>query len=119
MSDQPFYAPNRTTPPRQPRAGEPLWTVEKDGRRLACELRDDGAAGVEVQMSRDGEFLYGRRCLTRALALEEADEQKARYLREGGVLLTFPRRVLLVDTVWGLFEIVIAAVAGAWLYSEA
>ena len=88
MSDQPFYAPNRKVAPRQPRAGEPLWTVEKDGRQLACELRDDGEAGVEVQMSRDSEFLYGRRHATRALALEEADGQKAHYLREGGVLIT-------------------------------
>jgi hypothetical protein len=39
-------------------------------------------------MSRNGEFLYGRRWATRALALEEADrQQKARYLREGGVLI--------------------------------
>jgi hypothetical protein len=60
MSDQPFYAPNRKIPPPQPRIGEPLWTIQKDGRLLACELRDDGEAGVEVQMSRDGEFLYGR-----------------------------------------------------------
>jgi len=30
-----------------------------------------------------------------------------------------PRRLILVTTIWGLFEIVIAAVAGAWLYSEA
>ena len=87
MSDQPFYAPNRKAPPRQPRAGERLWTVEKNGRRLACELRDDGAAGVEVQMSRDGEFLFGRRCASRELALEEADARKAQYLREGGVLI--------------------------------
>jgi hypothetical protein len=29
MTDQPFYAPNRKVPPRQPRAGEHLWTVEK------------------------------------------------------------------------------------------
>jgi hypothetical protein len=87
MSDQPFYAPNRTNAPRQPRAGEHLWAIEKNGRRLACELRDDGEAGVEVLMSRDGDLLYGRRHATRALALEEADGQKARYLREGGVLL--------------------------------
>jgi hypothetical protein len=85
--DQPFYAPNRTVPPRQPRDGEPLWTVEKDGRRLACELRDDGEAGVEVQMSRDGTFLFGRRYATRALALVEAETRKAHYLREGGVLI--------------------------------
>ena len=87
MSDQPFYAPNRTTEPRQPRAGEHLWTVEKNGRRLACELRDDGAAGVELQVSRDGELLYGQSWANRALALEEADERKAQYLREGGVLI--------------------------------
>jgi hypothetical protein len=60
MTDQPFYAPNHTTAPRQPRAGEDLWTVQKNGRQLACELRDDGAAGVEVQVSRDGELLYSR-----------------------------------------------------------
>jgi hypothetical protein len=35
---------------------------------------------------REGELLYGRRWATRALALKEADEQKARYLRDGGVL---------------------------------
>jgi hypothetical protein len=87
MSDQPFYAPNHKVPPPQPQTGERLWTVQKDGRLLACELRDDGAAGVEVQMSRDGEFLYGRRWANRALALAKADEQKARYLREGGVLM--------------------------------
>jgi hypothetical protein len=87
MTDQPFYAPNRTIAPPQPRVGEHLWTVEKNGRQLGCELRDDGEAGVEVQMYRDGELLYGRRHATRARALEEADEQKARYLREGGVLV--------------------------------
>jgi hypothetical protein len=75
------------TTPRQPQPREHLWTVQKDGRRLACELRDDGDFGVEIQVSRDGEFLYGRRGATRALALEEADERKARYLRGGGVLL--------------------------------
>jgi hypothetical protein len=87
MSDQPFYAPNRKVAPRQPRVGEHLWAIQKDGRRLACELRDDGAAGVEVQMSRDGAFLFGRRFATRARALKEADTRKAQYLREGGVLI--------------------------------
>jgi hypothetical protein len=87
MSDQPFYAPNRKVPPQEPRTGEHLWTIQKDGRQLACELRDDGAAGVEVQMSRDGAFLYGRRWPTRARPIEEADERKAQYLREGGVLI--------------------------------
>jgi hypothetical protein len=87
MSDQPFYAPCLTTTPRQPRAGEHLWAIEKNGRQLACALRDDGAAGVELQVYRDRELLYGRRWATRALALEKADEWKAQYLREGGVLI--------------------------------
>jgi hypothetical protein len=33
----------------------------KDGRRIDCELRDHGEAGVEVQLWRDGEFYAGRR----------------------------------------------------------
>jgi hypothetical protein len=40
-----------------------------------------------VQVYRDRELLYGRRWATRALALEEADERKAQYLSEGGVLI--------------------------------
>jgi hypothetical protein len=87
MSDQPFYAPNRTIAPRQPRVAEPLWAIQKHGRQLACEFRDDGAWGVELQVYRDGELLYGRRWPTRALALEKADTWKAKYLRAGGVLL--------------------------------
>src|ERR1700680_1700861 len=86
MSDEPFYAPNRTTAPRQRQPGEHLWAVRKDGRQLDCELRDHGAWGVEVQVYREREFPFGRRWATRALALEEADEQKAAYLREGGGL---------------------------------
>ena len=43
MSDQPFYAPNRTTAPRQARVGERLWVIQKNGRQLTCELRDEAA----------------------------------------------------------------------------
>jgi hypothetical protein len=66
---------------------EHLWAIEKNSRQLACELRDDGAAGVELQVSRDGELLYGQRWATRALALKKAAAWKAQYLREGGVLI--------------------------------
>jgi hypothetical protein len=47
MSDQPFYAPNRLTAPRQPRVGEHLWAIRKDGRQLDCEVRDYREWGVE------------------------------------------------------------------------
>jgi hypothetical protein len=84
LSDQPFYAPNPTTTPRQPRVGESLWTIQKDGRQLGCELRDDGEARVEVQMSREGEFLFARRRPPRAVALKKADDWKASYLLARG-----------------------------------
>jgi hypothetical protein len=47
------------------------------------------AAGVKLRykVSWDGELLYGRRWTNRALALEEADERKTQYLRDGGVLI--------------------------------
>ena len=85
---QPFYAPDhRPAPPRERKPGEHLWAIRKDGQQLDCELRDHGPWGVEVQVYREREFLYGRRWPTRALALEEADDQKAAYLRKGGVLI--------------------------------
>jgi hypothetical protein len=31
----------------------------------------------------------------------------------------FPARLLLIGMIWGLFEIPISALAGAWLYREA
>jgi hypothetical protein len=79
----------RTISPRR-RARKPrehLWAIRKDGQQLDCELRDHGEWGVEVQIYREREFLYGRRWPTRALALEEAGQQKATYLGKGGVLI--------------------------------
>ena len=35
------------------------------------------------------------------------------------VMQLFPTRLLVLGTVWGLFEVVIAGVAGAWAYTEA
>jgi pimeloyl-ACP methyl ester carboxylesterase len=34
------------------------------------------------------------------------------------ILNLFPRRMMVIGTIWGLFELAIAGVAGAWLYSE-
>lgn len=59
-------------PPRQPRPGEPLWTLRKELGRLRAELRDNGEAGAELQLFRDDVFIYGRRYLTRAMAIEDA-----------------------------------------------
>jgi hypothetical protein len=61
--------------------------IQKDGQQLDCELRDHGHWGVEVQIYREREFLYGHRWASRALAMEEAKNQKAAYLAKGGVLI--------------------------------
>jgi hypothetical protein len=34
------------------------------------------------------------------------------------VMQLFPTRMLVIGTVWGLFEVAIAGVAGAWAYTE-
>jgi hypothetical protein len=34
------------------------------------------------------------------------------------IIELFPRRVLVIQTVWGLVELIVAATAGAWLYRE-
>lgn len=35
-----------------------------------------------------------------------------------GVMGLFPAKILTIGLIWGLVEIVIAAIAGAWLYQE-
>jgi hypothetical protein len=54
---------------------------------LACELRDDGESGTELQIYRDRESLLWPALGDPALALKEAEERKALYLRDGGVLI--------------------------------
>jgi pimeloyl-ACP methyl ester carboxylesterase len=34
------------------------------------------------------------------------------------IMNLFPRRMVVIGTIWGLFEVAIAGVAGAWLYTE-
>lgn len=68
---------------RQPRPGERLWTLRKDGRVLHAELRDDRDAGAELQIFRDGEWTYGRRYLSRGIALEEAAGCRAQFEADG------------------------------------
>jgi hypothetical protein len=83
MADS-WYSPDhrRSLPTRHP--AEPLWTLERSGRRVACELRDHGeAAGAEVQLLRNGEFYAGRRFENRAMALQHADHVRVGLERDG------------------------------------
>ena len=84
--DQPFDAPNRQPPPpRQPTPGIPLWTLHKDAETISAELRhgEHQDAGYELVLSRNGEWFFGRRYLSGAIALEEAAGCRRGYEAEG------------------------------------
>jgi hypothetical protein len=79
-----WYSPGYTPSPRRERPSEPLWTLERNGRHVAFELRDHGEpAGAEVQLLKDGEFYAGRRFDTRALSLRHADHVRQNLERDG------------------------------------
>jgi hypothetical protein len=83
MADQ-WYSPGYRSPPPREQPGESLWTLERNGRQLVCELRDHGElAGAEVQLLKDGEFYAGRRFDTRDLALRHADHVRESLERDG------------------------------------
>jgi hypothetical protein len=70
-------------PQREPRPGEPIWTLRKGTESRRAELRDNGAAGVEFQLFAGDEFLYGQRFHSRAAALLLCEQERARREREG------------------------------------
>jgi hypothetical protein len=72
-----FYSPNYRPPPRDPKPGEPLWSLQKDEHTWSAELRDHGAGvGVEVQILCDGELVSGRRFDLRELATRWAEQER-------------------------------------------
>ena len=67
----------------RPTRDEPLWSLQRDGRRAACQLRDRGEQiGVEVQFLRDGDCVHSRSFKTRALALLFAEQQRRVFERD-------------------------------------
>ena len=83
MADK-WYSPGYRPPPPKARPGQSLWTLERNGRHVACELRDHGEpTGAEVQLLRNGEFYAGRRFPTRAMALEHAAHIRENLERDG------------------------------------
>jgi hypothetical protein len=69
--------------PRKPMVGEHLWSMRKGDKRIDAELCDQGAYGIEVQLWCRGQFLYGRRWASRALAVADADDKRRELEREG------------------------------------
>ena len=74
------------TPPaaRQPKPGEHVWALHKNGKRIDCELRFHCESyGWECQCLHDGVLVYGQRFVLKAGALEEAEGQRRRLVGEG------------------------------------
>ena len=85
--EKPWYAPGHvgslSGSACKPRPREPLWTLTKGAKRVDAELLYQGENGVEVQFLFEGVMAYAHRWPMRAQAIEEADEHRARLLREG------------------------------------
>jgi hypothetical protein len=78
MADEPFYAPGRKPrPARQPKAGELLFEFLVGQARWRCELRDQGAYGVEAQFFENAEFSRSRRWRTREVAVRWAESERS------------------------------------------
>ncbi len=60
-----------------------LWSMRKKGKQIDAELRGHGEYGWECQFLNDGELAYGRRWITRALALAEADDKRNELAQQG------------------------------------
>ena len=84
-NDDDWYKPHRPPAPlRQPKPGEHIWSLRKNGKHVDCELRFHGESyGWESQCLHDGELEYGRLFILRELALEEAEAQRVRLMGEG------------------------------------
>jgi hypothetical protein len=83
-----WYSPGHTprVAPRKP--NERVWTIRKpNGHTISAWFQGHGEYGWEVVLLRDGDWFYGHRFDTRALAEAEAAWLRAKYLREGSVLI--------------------------------
>ena len=71
---------------RQPKSGEQIWSLRKNGRQNDCELRFHGESyGWEVQWLHDGVLAYGQRYVLKDGALREAEAQRAHLMSDGWI----------------------------------
>jgi hypothetical protein len=64
--------------PRESVPGEPLWMIERDGKRIECEVRDQGDVGSELQVFVNQGFRSARLYSSRAAALTAAEALRKR-----------------------------------------
>lgn len=75
-----------TAPPAprcRPRQPETMWSLRRTGHRTDCVLQGVGEDGWDVSLRRDGVEYYGRRFVTRSLALQDAAESRQDLERDG------------------------------------
>ncbi|MEP6998819.1 MAG: hypothetical protein ABI900_14290 [Betaproteobacteria bacterium] len=70
-------------PPSKPNVVVSLWTVTKDGQRVDAQLVDQSAAGCELRMLQNGEWLSGRRFSDRARAITHGDDVRQQLESRG------------------------------------
>src|SRR5438876_7827818 len=86
MSDDPFFATNHKPERRQPKHGQRLWETRLNHATWSAELRFHGESwGWEAQIFKHGEFVIGRRFVTRILAVGWAEEERTALEQSAGV----------------------------------
>jgi hypothetical protein len=70
-------------PPATPKVVTPIWTLTKDAQRIEAELVDQGAAGWELRLMQNREWVSGRRFRDRLQAVAHAVETRRELLSRG------------------------------------
>ena len=84
MANEALFSTAKPPAPRQPKPGEHLWSLRKNGRQVDCELRFHRESyGWECQCPYNGDLAYGQRFVLRASAVAEAGAQRERLIKEG------------------------------------
>ena len=83
MSDDALFAGHKPEGRRHRKPGEYVWTMTKGGEEAHAELRDQGVAGVELQMFRGDDFANGRLYHSREAALEASEVRRQQMLEKG------------------------------------
>ena len=66
-----------------PKIATPLWTLTKDGQRVDAQLVDQSAAGCELRMLQNGEWLSGRRFRDKARAMAHGGDVRQQLESRG------------------------------------
>jgi hypothetical protein len=83
MADTSLLAGHKPQQPNRRKPGEHVWTMTKGSEQARAELRDQGVAGVELQLFRGDDFANGRLYPSRMAALEAAEKRRLQMIDKG------------------------------------